>query len=121
MAAKTVTIENSDYIFQTQKDAQRYYTGIVKELFDTKLTLAVGQDFEDLKWIYTVYCDYTSDKLARLKETDITGFKGVRTVIQNGGQYIPTECYAVIFSDGTEEVFSVDKAIKEIANKQNPR
>jgi predicted GIY-YIG superfamily endonuclease len=121
MAVKTVTIESSDYIFPTQKEAQRYYSGIVKELFNTNLTLSVGQDFEDLQWIYTAYCGYTDDQLERLKDTEITSFKGVRTVIQNGGQYIHTECCAVIFSNGTEVAFSVEKAIKEIAAKQNPR
>jgi len=121
MATKTVTIENKDYIFSTQKEAQQYYNGIVKELYDTELTLANGQDFEDLKWIYTAYCGYTNYQLDRLENTDIIGFKGVKTVRQNSGQYIPTECCAVVFSDGTEEEFFTDRAIKEIAIKQNPR
>ncbi|WP_201530045.1 hypothetical protein [Psychrobacter frigidicola] len=118
MAIKTVTIENSDYFFPTQKQAQKYYSGIVKELYDTEHTLTNGQDFEDLEWIYTSYCGYTDDKLDLLKDTDITGFKGVKTISQNSGQYIATECCAVVFSNGTEEEFSVDKAIKEIANHQ---
>ncbi|WP_350562161.1 hypothetical protein [Psychrobacter sp. CAL346-MNA-CIBAN-0220] len=118
MAAKTVTIESKDYVFSTLKEAQKYYDAIVKELYDAKLILSVGQDFDDLKWIYTSYCNYTHYKLERLTESDITSFKGVRTVIQNGGKYIPTECCAVIFSNGSEEEFSVTKAIKEIANHQ---
>ncbi len=121
MAAKTVTIESKDYVFDTLKEAQRYYYAIVKELYDAKLTLVTGQDFEDLKWIYTSYCRYTKHNVARLKEFDIIGFKGVKTVRQNGGQYVSTECCAVVFSDETEEEFSTDKAIKEIANQQNPR
>ncbi|MFP3354663.1 hypothetical protein R0K04_25260, partial [Pseudoalteromonas sp. SIMBA_153] len=59
MAAKTVTIESKDYIFNTLKEAQKYYDAIVKELFDATLTLTKGQDFEDLKWIYSIYCGYT--------------------------------------------------------------
>ena len=121
MAAKTVTIESKDYVFLTQKEAQRYYYTIVKELYEAKLTLTTGQDFEDLKWIYNSYCKYTNYKLDRLSEFEITGFKGVKTVRQTGGQYVSTECCAVIFSDGTEEEFSTEKAIKEIASKQNPR
>ena len=121
MAAKTVTIESKDYVFSTQKEAQRYYYAIVKELYDAKLILTTGQDFEDLKWIYSSYCSYTNYKLDRLSSNDITGFKGVKTVRQAGGQYVSTECCAVIFSDGTEEEFSTDKAIKEIASQQNPR
>ena len=125
MAAKIVTIESKDYVFNTLKEAQKYYDAIIKELYDAKLTLTTGQDFEDLKWIYTTYCDYTNHNLERLKESDIVGFKGISTVQQKGGQYIPTECCAVIFSDGssnyTEEEFFTDKAIKEIAIKQNPR
>ena len=121
MATKTVTIESKDYVFLTQKEAQRYYYTIVKELYEAKLTLTTGQDFEDLKWIYNSYCKYTNYKLDRLSEFEITGFKGVKTVRQTGGQYVSTECCAVIFSDGTDEEFSTEKAIKEIASKQNPR
>ena len=125
MTAKTVTIESKDYVFSTLKEAQKYYDAIVKELYDAKLTLTKGQDFEDLKWIYTTYCSYTNHNVDRLKESDIVGFKGISTVQQKGGQYIPTECCAIIFSDGsskcTEEEFFTDKAIKEIAIKQNPR
>ncbi|MEJ6067664.1 hypothetical protein MT378_07935 [Psychrobacter sp. 16-Bac2893] len=121
MAAKTVTIESKDYVFNTLKEAQKYYDAIVKELYDTKLTLTTGQDFDDLKWIYTSYCSYINHNVNRLKESDIVGFKGIRTVQQKGGQYIPTECCAIIFSDGKEEEFFTDKAIKEIASKQNPR
>ena len=121
MAAKTVTIESKDYVFNTLKEAQKYYDAIVKELYDAKLTLTTGQDFEDLKWIYTTYCNHTNHNLERLKESDIIGFKGISTVQQKGGQYIPTECCAIIFSDGKEEAFFTDKAIKEIALKQNLR
>ena len=125
MTAKTVTIESKDYVFSTLKEAQKYYDAIVKELYDAKLILTKGQDFEDLKWIYTTYCGYTNHNVDRLKESDIVGFKGISTVQQKGGQYIPTECCAIIFSDGsskcTEEEFFTDKAIKEIAIKQNPR
>ena len=125
MAAKTVTIKSKDYVFNTLKEAQKYYDAIVKELYNAKLTLTKGQDFEDLKWIYTTYCSYTNHNVDRLKESDIVGFKGISTVQQKGGQYIPTECCAIIFSDGsskcTEEEFFTDKAIKEIAIKQNPR
>ena len=121
MAAKTVTIESKDYVFNTLKEAQKYYDAIVKELYDAKLTLTTGQDFEDLKWIYTTYSNHTNSNLERLKESDIIGFIGISTVQQKGGQYIPTECGAVIFSDGTEEEFFTDKAIKEIASQQNPR
>ena len=119
MAAKTVTIESKDYVFNTLKEAQKYYDAIVKELYDAKLTLTKGQDFEDLKWIYTTYSDYNES--ARLNESEIIGFKGISTVQQKGGQYIPTECAAIVFSDGTEEEFFTDKAIKEIASQQNPR
>lgn len=123
MAAKTVTIESKDYVFNTLKEAQKYYDAIVKELYDAKLTLTTGQDFEDLKWIYTTYCGY--NKSAPLTESEIIGFKGISTVREKGGQYIPTECCAIIFSDGssncTEEEFFTDKALKEIAIKQNPR
>ena len=117
-AAKTVTIESKDYVFNTLKEAQRYYDAIVKELYDAKLTLTTGQDFEDLKWIYSAYCNYNLDKLGN---SDIVGFKGISTVQQKGGQYVPTECAAIIFSDGIEEEFFIDKAIKEIASQQNPR
>ena len=118
MAAKTVTIESKDYVFNTLKEAQKYYDAIVEELFSAKLTLTTGQDFEDLKWIYSTYCQYTKQNIDQL---DIIGFKGIKTVREKGGQYIPTECCAIIFSDGTEEEFFTDKAIKEIAIKQNPR
>ena len=121
MAAKTVTIESKDYVFNTLKEAQQYYDAIMKELYDAKLTLTTGQDFEDLKWIYTIYCSYTKQNVERLKESDIVGFKGISTVQQKGGHYIPTECGAVIFSDGTEEEFFTDKAIKELASQQNRR
>lgn len=121
MTAKTVTIESKDYVFDTLKEAQRYYSTIVKELFDAKLILTTGQDFEDLKWIYTTCCNYDSHNIDRLKASVIVGFKGISTVKQNGGQYIQTKCCAIIFSDGTEEEFFTDKAIKEIASKQNPR
>ena len=60
MAAKTVTIESKDYVFNTLKEAQKYYDAIVKELFEANLTLTTGQDFEDLKWIYRTYCSYTA-------------------------------------------------------------
>ena len=63
MAAKTVTIESKDYVFNTLKEAQNYYDAIVKELYDAKLTLTTGQDFEDLKWIYSTYCKYTKQNL----------------------------------------------------------
>lgn len=121
MTAKTVTIESKDYVFNTLKEAQKYYNTIVKELYDAKLTLTTGQDFEDLKWIYTTYSNYSSHNIDRLKESAVVGFKGVSTVQQKGGQYIQTKCWAIIFSDGTEEEFFTDKAIKEIAIKQNPR
>ena len=96
MTAKTVTIESKDYVFNTLKEAQKYYDAIVKELFEAKLTLTKGQDFEDLKWIYTTYCGYTNHNVDRLKESDIVGFKGISTVQQKGGQYVPTECAAII-------------------------
>ena len=121
MAVKTVTIESQDVIFPTLKAAQHYYRKVVEELYSTSLTLSAGQDFEDLKWIYTTYCNYTNHQAAQLKDADIIGFKGVMAVIQNSGRYIPTECCAVIFADGTQKEFTTDKAIKEIANKQNPR
>lgn len=125
MAAKTVTIESKVYVFNTLKEAQKYYDAIVKEIFEANLTLTTGQDFEDLKWIYTTYCGYTNQNSDKLSEFEITGFKGIRTVREKGGQYIPTECCVIIFSDGdsnsTEEEFYTDKAIKEIALKQNPR
>lgn len=97
MAGKTVTIESKDYVFNTLKEAQKYYDAIVKELYDAKLTLTKGQDFEDLKWIYTTYCGYTNQNSDKLSEFEITGFKGIRTVREKGGQYIPTECCAIIF------------------------
>ena len=121
MSAKTVTIESKDYVFNTLKEAQRYYDAIVKELYDAKLTLTTGQDFEDLKWIYTTYCGYTNHNLDKLGNSDIVGFKGISTVQQKGGQYVPTECAAIIFSNGTEEELFIDKALKEIASQQNPR
>lgn len=121
MAAKTVTIESKDYVFNTLKEAQKYYDAIVKELYDAKLTLTTGQDFEDLKWIYTSYCSYTKQNVDQINKSNIVGFKGVKTVQQNGGQYIPTECCAVVFADGTDAEFLTNKAIKEIAIKQNPR
>ena len=121
MAAKTVTIESKDYVFNTLKEAQRYYDAVVKELYNDKLTLTTGQDFEDLKWIYSFYCNNTKQNLDTLNDFDIVGFKGISTVQQKGGQYIPTKCAAVIFSDGTEDEFFTDKAIKEIASQQNPR
>lgn len=121
MAAKTVTIESKDYVFNTLKEAQKYYDVIVKELFDATLTLTTGQDFDDLKWIYTTYCGYTKHNLNKLNTFEITGFKGIRTVREKGGQYVPTECCVILFSDGSEEEFFTDKAIKEIALKQNPR
>ena len=121
MTAKTVTIESKDYVFNTLKEAQRYYDAIVKELCHAQLTLTKGQDFEDLKWIYSTYCQYTKQNVDKLIDSDIIGVKGISTVQQKGGQYIPTECCAIIFSDGKEEEFFTDKAIKEIAIKQNPR
>jgi hypothetical protein len=121
MAAKTVTIESKDYVFNTLKEAQRYYDDIVKELYDAKLTLTTGQDFEDLKWIYTAYSRHNKQISNPLNGTDIVGFKGVKAIQQNGGQYVPTECCAVLFSDGAEETFLTDKALKAIAIQQNPR
>ena len=121
MAAKTVTIDSQDVVFPTLKEAQHYYRKVVEELYHTNLTLSAGQDFEDLKWIYTTYCGYTDSKLASLKITNITGFKGIMAVIQNSGRFVPTECCAVLFADGTQAEFTTDKAIKEIASKQNPR
>lgn len=121
MTAKTVTIHSKDFVFPTLKAAQKYYKALVKELYDAKLTLTTGQDFDDLTWIYSTYCQYTTHQLERLDHIDIVGFKGVNSIRQNGGQYIPTECCAVIFADGTEEEFLTDKIIKEIASKQNPR
>lgn len=97
MAAKTVTIESKDYVFNTLKEAQKYYDAIVKELFDATLTLTKGQDFEDLKWIYSTYCGYTKHNLDKLGEYDIIGVKGIRTIREKGGQYMPTECCAIIF------------------------
>ncbi len=121
MAAKTVKIESKDYVFNTLKEAQKYYDAIVKELFEANLTLTTGQDFEDLKWIYTTYCGYTKHNLEKLSKCGIIGFKGIRTIREKGGQYVPTECGVILFSDGSEEEFYADKAIKEIALKQNPR
>jgi|TARA_R110002020_G_scaffold119821_5_gene273238 hypothetical protein len=121
MTRKTVTIESKDYVFNTLKEAQKYYDAIVKELFEANRTLTTGQDFEDLTWIYSTYCAYTKHNLEKLGAFDITGFKGIRTIREKGGQYVPAECCAVVFSDGTEEEFHTDKAIKEIALKQNPR
>ncbi|WP_299188017.1 hypothetical protein [uncultured Psychrobacter sp.] len=120
MAAKTVTIESKDYVFNTLKEAQKYYNAIVKELFEAKLTLITGQDFEDFKWIYSTYCGYTKHNLDKLSEFDIIGIKGIRTIREKGGQYTPAECCAIVFSDGSEEEFYTDKALKEIAVKQNP-
>ena len=77
MAAKTVTIESKDYVFSTLKEAQKYYDAIVKELYNAKLTLTTGQDFEDLKWIYTTYCGYTNHNLDKLGDSNIVGFKGI--------------------------------------------
>lgn len=121
MSAKTVTIESKDYVFNTLKAAQKYYDTIIKELFEANLTLTIGQDFEDLKWIYTTYCGYAKHNLEKLSEFDIVGVKGIRTIREKGGQYLPTECSVIIFSDNSEEAFYTDKAIKEIALKQNPR
>ena len=97
MAAKTVTIESKDYVFNTLKEAQKYYDAIVKELFEANLTLTTGQDFEDLKWIYRTYCSYTKHNLVKLGEYDIIGVKGIRTIREKGGQYVPTECCVIIF------------------------
>ncbi|MCG3879702.1 hypothetical protein [Psychrobacter sp. Ps6] len=121
MATKTVTIESKDYVFNTLKEAQKYYDAIIKELFEANLTLTTGQDFEDLKWIYSTYCGYTKHNLDKLGKYDIIGVKSIRTIREKGGQYVPTECCAIIFSDGSEAEFYTDKAIKEIALKQNPR
>ena len=121
MAGKTVTIESKDYVFSTLKEAQKYYDAVVKELYDAKLILSTGQDFEDLKWIYKTHLSYTKQNLDQINESGIVGFKGIKTVRQNGGQYIPTECCAVVLADGTEAEFFTDKAIKDIAIKQNPR
>ena len=121
MAAKTVTIESKDYVFNTLKEAQKYYDAIVKELFETNLTQTTGRDFEDLKWIYRTYCGYTKHNLDKLGKYDIIGVKSIRTIREKGGQYVPTECCAIILSDGSEEEFYTDKAIKEIALKQNLR
>ena len=121
MTAKSVTIDSQDIVFATLKEAQNHYRKVVKELYNTNLTLSTGQDFEDLKWIYNTYCQYKKHHLDKIENTTIIGFKGIMAVIQNNGQYIPTECCAVLFADGTQEEFSTDKAIKEIANKQNPR
>ena len=89
MTAKTVTIESKDYVFNTLKEAQKYYDAIVKELFEAKLTLTKGQDFEDLKWIYTTYCGYTNHNLDKLGDSNIVGFKGISTVQQKRGTIYP--------------------------------
>ena len=34
MAAKTVTIESKDYVFNTLKEAQKYYDAIIKLFYD---------------------------------------------------------------------------------------
>ena len=105
----------------TLKEAQKYYDAIVKELFEANLTLTTGQDFEDLKWIYTTYCGYTKHNLEKLSECGIIGVKGIRTIREKRGQYVPTDCGVIIFSDGSEEKFYTDKAIKTIAIQQNSR
>ncbi|MGE6481991.1 hypothetical protein ACQKEI_11625 [Psychrobacter namhaensis] len=75
MTRKTVTIESKDYVFNTLKEAQKYYDAIVKELFEANRTLTTGQDFEDLTWIYSTYCAYTKHNLEKLGAFDIVSLK----------------------------------------------
>ena len=90
-------------------------------LFEANLTLTTGQDFEDLKWIYSTYCGYTKHNLDKLDKLDIIGVKGIRTIREKRGQYVPTECGVIIFSDGSEAEFYTDKVIKAISIQQNLR
>ena len=49
----------------------------------------------------------------------IIGFKGNQTIDENKGKHVTTTCLFVIFSDRTEERFSIKKAFTEIAKLQN--
>ncbi|WP_298807760.1 hypothetical protein [uncultured Psychrobacter sp.] len=109
MVAKTLTLKNRGFTFSTQGEAQRYYSKIIKELYEGKDLLCDGEDFEDLKEIYFLYCEYTNYKIP----SEIKAFKGVRNI-----ESYNTICAAVILDEENEELFSTDKAIKEIADRQ---
>ncbi|AMN67626.1 hypothetical protein [Psychrobacter sp. P11G5] len=109
MVAKTLTLKNRNFTFSTQGEAQKYYYDIIKKLHKNNDTLSDGKDFEDLKEIYFLYCEYTNYKIPN----KIKAFEGV----ENTENY-NTICAAVIFDEENKELFSTDKAIKEIADRQ---
>lgn len=117
MAAKPVTIENRGFTFPTQGKAQVYYNEIARELHKTKHILSSGEDFEDLKWIYTSYCNNTEYEL---KNTEVVASKGGTTVRENNKTHSTTVCFTVTLSDGKEREFSIHKAIKKVADNQEP-
>lgn len=115
--AKTVTINGR--FFPKQGEAQDHYNQLAKNLHASGNMISSGADFEELKEIYTLYCQYTNYELERLEQYSIVGFKGVSTARENSGAYSTTICLAVIFSNDLVVEFSVKDAIKEIATKQN--
>ena len=119
MVAKKITLQTRETPFKTITEANNIYKDLAPNLFQSKEVISSGNLFEELKEIYTLYCSTDKKYHEALKQKSIIGFKGNQTIDENKGKHVTTTCLFVIFSDRTEERFSIKKAFAEIAKLQN--
>lgn len=117
--AYSLSLESSSTTFKTQAEAKKHYKSIIKELYESKETISSGEIFEQLKEIYTLYCQYTNYHLEHLEKNSIVGFKADQKITEKSGVFSTTVCLYAIFSNETETDFSIDNAIQTITKKQN--
>ncbi|WP_263059510.1 hypothetical protein [Pectobacterium sp. F1-1] len=112
--AKKVTILRKS--FDSQGQAQEFFSKIRLRIFETKEEINRGDEFDLLSELYKKYCQYTNYETSGTPESFKSQYER-RGKGSNGGTTISL---AVSFNGVDYKTFSADKAVVEIANKQNP-
>lgn len=102
-----------DRSFVSQKEAEEFFYGLRDRNLASGGDIASSIDFDLLRELYLKYCEYTdwllSSAPCAFYARDIARGAGA-----SGGT---TQGFVVKFEDGTEEEFSVRKAIKAVASR----
>lgn len=80
--------------------------------------LTAGELFEELRELYTRYCDSSPDWV--LNGREITGFVVDLERRRNGGTWAQHLCYKVCFSNREVRPFSIDKALSALSRSGVP-
>ncbi|BET44305.1 hypothetical protein ACH54D_20655 [Atlantibacter hermannii] len=112
--AKSISING--HVFKTIKAAGEYFSAIRLKLSDAKTPITTGETFDTLDWVYREYCRVTA---YTMPGEPVEYFAAPVAATSDGSRYGTTIAFHVGFADGTNQDFSIKKALTCIADHQN--